>query len=91
MRSQNAANAISGIQILIFFLGGDAPKPPYKSRAFDSRPPPPPFPKVSATVNDVMKQCISFKNSLIIHEENTKKNHKRVVSLYVDKDFPSFT
>ena len=24
----------------------------------------------------------SFKNS-IIHEENTKKNHKRVVSLYV--------
>ena len=33
----------------------------------------------------------SFKNSLIIHEENTKKNHKRVVSLYVDKDFPSFT
>ena len=34
---------------------------------------------------------ICFKNSLIIHEENTKKNHKRVVSLYVDKDFPSFT
>jgi tRNA uridine 5-carbamoylmethylation protein Kti12 len=33
----------------------------------------------------------TFKNSLIIHEENTKKNHKRVVSLYVDKDFPSFT
>ena len=32
-----------------------------------------------------------FKNSLIIHEENTKKNHKRVVSLYVAKDFPSFT
>jgi hypothetical protein len=32
-----------------------------------------------------------FKNSLIIHDENTKKNHKRVVSLYVDKDFPSFT
>ena len=24
-----------------------------------------------------------FKNSLIIYEENTKKNHKRVVSLYV--------
>jgi hypothetical protein len=24
-----------------------------------------------------------FKNSLIIHEEKTKKNHKRVVSLYV--------
>jgi hypothetical protein len=35
--------------------------------------------------------CRPFKNSLIIHEENTKKNHKRVVSLYVDKDFPSFT
>ena len=34
---------------------------------------------------------IGLKNSLIIHEENTKKNHKRVVSLYVDKDFPSFT
>jgi hypothetical protein len=33
----------------------------------------------------------NFKNSLIIHEENTKKNDKRVVSLYVDKDFPSFT
>jgi hypothetical protein len=33
----------------------------------------------------------NFKNSLIIHEENTKKNHKRVVSLYVDKDFRSFT
>jgi hypothetical protein len=26
-----------------------------------------------------------FKNSLIIHDENTKKNHKRVVSLYVIK------
>ena len=37
------------------------------------------------------KLTIPFKNSLIIHEENTKKNHKRVVSLYVDKDFPSFT
>jgi hypothetical protein len=24
-----------------------------------------------------------FKNSLIIHEENTKKNHKRDVSLYI--------
>jgi hypothetical protein len=24
-----------------------------------------------------------FKRSLIIHEENTKKNHKRVVSLHV--------
>jgi hypothetical protein len=26
---------------------------------------------------------IYLKNSLIIHEENTKKNHKRVVSVYV--------
>jgi hypothetical protein len=26
---------------------------------------------------------ITLKNSLIIHEENTKKNHKRVVSVYV--------
>ena len=26
---------------------------------------------------------ISLKNSLTIHEENTKKNHKRVVSVYV--------
>jgi hypothetical protein len=25
----------------------------------------------------------ALKNSLIIHEENTKKNHKRVVSVYV--------
>jgi hypothetical protein len=24
-----------------------------------------------------------LKNSFIIHEENTKKNHKRVVSVYV--------
>ena len=26
---------------------------------------------------------MSLKNSLIIHEENTKKNHKHVVSVYV--------
>jgi hypothetical protein len=25
----------------------------------------------------------TLKNSLIIHEENTKKNHKRIVSVYV--------
>ena len=31
-----------------------------------------------------------FKNSLIIHEENTKKNHKRVVSLYVIEIFLDF-
>ena len=30
----------------------------------------------------------NFKNSLIIHEENTKKNHKRVVSLYVTEISP---
>ena len=28
---------------------------------------------------------IYLKNSLIIHEENTKKNHKRVVSVYVNR------
>jgi hypothetical protein len=28
-------------------------------------------------------QSMLLKNSLIIHEENTKKNHKRVVSVYV--------
>ena len=27
----------------------------------------------------------NFKNSLIIHEENTKKNHKRVVLYVLDK------
>jgi hypothetical protein len=26
---------------------------------------------------------LTIKKSLIIHEENTKKNHKRVVSVYV--------
>jgi hypothetical protein len=33
----------------------------------------------------LIKDMIHFllKNSLIIHEENTKKNHKRVVSVYV--------
>jgi hypothetical protein len=30
-----------------------------------------------------------FKNSLIIYEENTKKNRKRVASLYVIKGIPS--
>ena len=28
----------------------------------------------------------NFKNSLIIQEQNTKKNHKRVVVLYVIKN-----
>jgi hypothetical protein len=52
----------------------------------------------SQNMTDIIPGChelidfkCTFKNSLIIHEENTKKNHKRVVSLYVDKDFPSFT
>jgi hypothetical protein len=32
----------------------------------------------------VDRNCVHYlKNSLIIHEENTKKNHKRVVSVYV--------
>jgi hypothetical protein len=31
----------------------------------------------------VTKSNKCLKNSLIIHEENTKKNHKRVVSVYV--------
>jgi hypothetical protein len=43
------------------------------------------------TVRYVTSRHFIFKNSLIINEENTKKNHKHVVSLYVDKDFPSFT
>ena len=37
------------------------------------------------TLNDTMQHYTTvystFKNSLIIHEENTKKNHKRVVYL----------
>ena len=42
-------------------------------------------------LHDILLNCSSvaftvyFKNSLMIHEENTKKNHKRVVSLYVIK------
>jgi hypothetical protein len=32
-----------------------------------------------------------LKNSLIIHEENTKKNHKRVVSVYVIQIHVDFT
>jgi hypothetical protein len=47
--------------------------------------------RVPQSLFGVSHNNIIFKNSLIIHEENTKKNHKRVVSLYVDKDFPSFT
>ena len=43
---------------------------------------------ISAMSNTEMYKLI-FKNSLIIHEENTNKNHKRVVSLYAcDRDFP---
>jgi hypothetical protein len=48
--------------------------------------------KVAKSFRIVFIVYIVFMNiSKIIHEENTKKNHKRVVSLYVDKDFPSFT
>ena len=47
--------------------------------------------KTQRKIISVLYLYMLFKNSLIIHEENTKKNHKRVVSLYVDKDFPSFT
>ena len=41
-----------------------------------------------STFCTLIKHYFSFikhylKNSLIIHEENTKKNHKRVVSVYV--------
>jgi hypothetical protein len=39
------------------------------------------------TLHNVMQHYTrlykALKNSLIIHEENTKKNHKRVVSVYV--------
>jgi hypothetical protein len=37
------------------------------------------------TVTDLLQVVPTriLKNSLIIHEENTKKNHKRVVSVYV--------
>ena len=31
----------------------------------------------------IMVNILPLKYSLIIHEENTKKNHKRVVSVYV--------
>ena len=47
--------------------------------------------RLSSVASHNLNFSIDFKNSLIIHEENTKKNHKRVLSLYVDKDFPSFT
>jgi hypothetical protein len=33
--------------------------------------------------HNIRTQYQHLKNSLIIHEENTKKNHKRVVSVYV--------
>ena len=32
------------------------------------------------------KSYLELKNSLVIQKENTKKNHKRVVSLYVIKN-----
>jgi hypothetical protein len=37
----------------------------------------------SCTTVNVVFCYLSLKNSLIIHEENTKKNHNRVVSVYV--------
>ena len=37
--------------------------------------------KVKKLLDNV--SLFTLKNSLIIHEENTKKNHKRVVSVYV--------
>ena len=48
------------------------------------------WPKI-CKMPELINRGNAFKNSLKIHEENTKKNHKRVASLYVDKDFPSFT
>jgi hypothetical protein len=47
MRSQNAANAISGVQILKIFWGGMPPSPPKK--LVPSALAPPKFRKVSAT------------------------------------------
>ena len=42
-------------------------------------------PRTVNTINNgnITLLCIPLKNSLIIHDENTKKNHKRVVSVYV--------
>jgi hypothetical protein len=40
--------------------------------------------KCTITINLIL--YISLKNSLIIQEQNTKKNHKRVVVLYVIKN-----
>ena len=34
----------------------------------------------------ILNSYIGLKNSLIIQEQNTKKNHKRVVVLYVIKN-----
>ena len=39
--------------------------------------------KYSCNLNSIIELLILFKKLLIIHEENTKKNHKRVVSEYV--------
>ena len=38
---------------------------------------------LGAVVPQLVKKWVKIKFELIIHEENTKKNHKRVVSLYV--------
>jgi hypothetical protein len=42
------------------------------------------------TLYNVTQDYITFKNSLIIHEEI--KTQRKIISVrYVDKDFPSFT
>jgi hypothetical protein len=47
-------------------------------------PPPPSLPpRHCYTYTGPTSLKYFLKNSLIIHEENTKKNHKRVVSVYV--------
>ena len=57
MRSQNAANAISGVQILKIFWGGMPPDPPKK--LVPSALAPPKFRKVSATAVTQL-YCIVF-------------------------------
>ena len=39
--------------------------------------------KLCNTIRHYIRLYDTLKSSLIIHEENTKKNHKRVVSVYV--------
>ena len=44
------------------------------------------MPQPSSNVAVLFVTYIYLKNSLIIQEQNTKKNHKRVVVLYVIKN-----